>query len=110
MDQRIITAVIIFTLVLVVILSLAWVINKVVGKPWLNGAGIYFWLLVAANVALHGWLINASHTTVEIATYAGKVTGASLPFLLLAFFMSRSFKKRKATQNATVLARTETAA
>ena len=110
MDQRIISAVIIFTLVLVVILSLAWVINKVVGKPRVNGAGIYFWLLLAANVALHTWLINASHTTVEIATYAGKVTGASLPFILLAFFMSRSFKKRKARKNATVVARAETLA
>ncbi|KQU89797.1 hypothetical protein ASC78_21760 [Variovorax sp. Root318D1] len=110
MDQRIITAVILFAFVLVVILSLAWVINKVVGKLRVNGAGIYFWLLVAANVALHTWLINASHTTVEIATYAGKMTGVSLPFILLAFFMSRSLKKRKARQSATVVARVETLA
>ena len=96
MDQRIITGVIFFAFVLVVILSLAWVINKVVGKLRVNGAGIYFWLLVAANVALHTWLINASHTTVEIATYAGKMTGVSLPFILSCLAASKSARQGKA--------------
>lgn len=81
--------------VFAVLLAIAWVVNKILGRPSVNGAAIFFWLLLAANVAMHVYAITSPKVTSYGAYHAGKTTGYSLPLLVVAFFMARGFKKRK---------------
>jgi hypothetical protein len=95
MDAGLVAIFLLCLAALLLLLSLAWIVNKLAKRPVMNGAAIYFWLLVGAVLGMLAYQWSLPHVTERMAYYAGKSVAVVLPLLGLAFVLMRRFKARK---------------
>jgi len=79
---------------LVVFMMIAKLVNVIARQPLLNGAAIFFWLVLEALVALSLYAVFCARTP-RLATMAGYCFTTYIPALLAAFFFARSFRRKK---------------
>jgi len=77
------------------LLAISWIINKILGRPAVNGSAIFFWLLLTANLAMFANVMMSPDVDGAGARGAGRMAGYSLFLLAASYFMARRFKKRK---------------
>ncbi|WP_334188162.1 hypothetical protein [Noviherbaspirillum sp.] len=92
MDPGLIGIFVLCSATLVLLLSVAWAVNKVIKRPLLNGAAVFFWLLIATIIGLLAYQWSLPHVTERMAYYAGKSIAAVAPVLLVAFVLMRRFR------------------
>jgi len=95
MDPGLVALFLLCLAALVLFLSLAWIINKLARRPVVNGAAIYFWVLVSAVLGTLAYQWNLPHVTERMAYYAGQSVAVVLPLLGVAFVLMRRFKAQK---------------
>ena len=99
MDAGLLGIFIICLVALFALLAVARVVNAIAKRPLINGAAVYFWLLLAVIVGLLGYQWSLPHVTERMAYYAGKSVGTVAPLLAISFYLSRRFRSRQASQS-----------
>jgi hypothetical protein len=95
MDPGLIGIFILCSASLLLLLGVAWVINKLVKRPLFNGAAVFFWLLASAIIGLIAYQLSLPHVTWKMGYYAGQSVAAVSPVLLVAFILMLRFRRRK---------------
>ena len=78
----------------------SWLFNKLARRPVMNGAAVFFWLLLLAILALSAYQSALPVVTEKMAYYAGKSIAVVLPVLAVAFVLMRRFERRVASSPA----------
>lgn len=94
MDAGLLALFIICCVALLSFLGVARVVNALAGKPLVNGAALFFWLLLAAIVGLFGYQWTLPRVTERMAYYAGQSLATVLPVLAISFYLGRRFRLR----------------
>lgn len=85
--------------------GIAWIVNRAQGKTVLNGGtlgAILMLVMLIALILVGNWMASATGSATEkvAQTREGRVGEATLP-LLIAFFVSRRFRKRRMQEETT---------
>jgi hypothetical protein len=95
MDHGLVALLILSVATLLLFLGVAWVINKAVKRQLLNGAAVFFWLLVCAIVGTIAYQLSLPKVTSEMGYAAGETVAALSPVLLLSLILMLRFRRRK---------------
>ena len=95
MDPGLIAIFIMSSAALGLFMGLARLLNMLLRRPLVNGAGIFFWVLLAAIIGLLAYQWSLPHVTERMARHAGRSVGTVLPILILAFSLGRNFRQRR---------------
>ena len=72
-------------------------VNWLSRRPWLNGAAVFFWLLLTFVVGFTVYSFVDERITLHGHRIIGQATAALVPSLALAFFMGRRFRRKVET-------------